>query len=232
MPKVIIIAGPNGAGKTTFAKSYLPVEAGVIQFVNADMIAAGISPFDPTSANVAAGRVMLERLQDLVEDRRDFALETTLSGRWLAKQITGWKAAGYEIELYYLKLSTVEVSFGRIRQRVKNGGHNIPEEVARRRFDRSLGLLEDLYKNLVDLWSEWDNGQYIPLILGSERMASITTEQSNEMPEQLKLALQAMRRGVRQAFLNGEAYDPDGRGKAYWETHDEFCQPITDTKSA
>jgi predicted ABC-type ATPase len=165
MPKVIIIAGPNGAGKTTFAKSYLPVEAGVIQFVNADMIAAGISPFDPTSANVAAGRVMLERLRDLVEDQRDFALETTLSGRWLAKQILDWKCVGYEVELYYLRLSTVEVSLERIEQRVKNGGHNIPEEVARRRFDRSLGLLEELYKNLVDVWSVWNNEGDIPILL-------------------------------------------------------------------
>jgi predicted ABC-type ATPase len=101
----------------------------------------------------------------LVEDQRDFALETTLSGRWLAKQILDWKCVGYEVELYYLRLSTVEVSLERIEQRVKNGGHNIPEEVARRRFDRSLGLLEELYKNLVDVWSIWNNEGDIPILL-------------------------------------------------------------------
>lgn len=168
MPKAIIIAGPNGAGKTTFAREFLPNEAGVLQFVNADLIAAGLSPFDPQSANVAAGRAMLKRLEDLVSAQTDFAVETTLSGRWLANQILEWRLRGYTVTLHYLKLPSVEVSLERIRQRVRNGGHNIPEDVARRRFNRSLGLLESVYKELVDDWSVWDNQGDRPIQIESK----------------------------------------------------------------
>ncbi len=156
MPKVIIIAGPNGAGKTTFARQFLPNEARTIQFVNADLIAAGISPFDPSSANVSAGRVMLKRLVDLADEGLDFAIETTLSGLWLKDHVESWRARGYFVELYYLRISTVDITLNRIRNRVKNGGHDIPEEVARRRFKRSLDLLESVYKDSVDAWMIYD----------------------------------------------------------------------------
>ena len=156
MPKVIIIAGPNGAGKTTFARQFLPNEAKTIQFVNADLIAAGISPFDPASADVAAGKAMLRRLDDLAREGLDFALETTLSGLWLRDHILNWQSKGYSVELYYLRLSSAEISLERIRKRVSNGGHNIPEDVARRRFGRSLDLLDRVYKNAVDEWFVYD----------------------------------------------------------------------------
>lgn len=152
MPKALIIAGPNGARKTTFARSFLPNEAHTLQFVNADLIAAGISPFDPASADVTAGRVMIKRLDDLVAEGVDFAVETSLSGTWLRGQILAWRAQGIYVKLYYLRLSSVEISLDRIRRRVERGGHNIPEAVARRRFDRSLRLLEEVYKNAVDEW--------------------------------------------------------------------------------
>jgi predicted ABC-type ATPase len=167
MPKVVIIAGPNGAGKTTFARNFLPNEAATVQFVNADLIAAGISPFDPASAAFAAGRVMLRRLSELVHERKDFALETTLSGNWLRDQILEWRTYGYEIELYYLRLSSVEISLERIRTRVLRGGHNIPENVARRRFQRSRTLFETVYKGLVDEWFLYDNDGDEPLPVSS-----------------------------------------------------------------
>ncbi len=168
MPRAIIIAGPNGAGKTTFAKEFLPKEAGVIQFVNADLIAAGLSPFDPQSANVAAGRAMLNRLSQLAAEGKDFAVETTLSGRWLANQIPVWRSRGYSVRLYYLRLPSIEVSLERIHQRVKNGGHDVPEDIVRRRFGRSLYLLESRYKDLVDDWSVWDNRGERPTLVDSK----------------------------------------------------------------
>jgi len=148
MPRVLIIAGPNG----TFARQFLPNEAATLQFVNADLIAAGISPFDPASADVSAGRVMIKRLEDLSNEGVDFALETTLSGTWLRDHIVGWQAKGYVVSLHYLRPMSVEVTLERIRIRVSQGGHHIPEAVARRRFERSLNLLETVYKNLVDHW--------------------------------------------------------------------------------
>lgn len=168
MPRAIIIAGPNGAGKTTFAREFLPNEAGVLQFVNADLIAVGLSPFDPASANVAAGRAMLKRLEDLASNGSDFAVETTLSGRWLAGYITDWRDRGYTVTLHYLRLSSVEISLERIRQRVRDGGHNIPEDVARRRFPRSWKLLQTIYKNLVDDWSVWDNDRQDSILIESK----------------------------------------------------------------
>lgn len=167
MPNVLIIAGPNGAGKTTFAREFLPNEARTIQFVNADLIAAGISPFDPASADVTAGRTMIRRLDDLAEEGLDFALETTLSGMWLKPHILNWRERGYVVKLHYLRLSRVELSLERVKNRVAKGGHNIPEDVIRRRFDRSLRLLESTYKNLVDDWFVYDNDSRTVLVESS-----------------------------------------------------------------
>jgi predicted ABC-type ATPase len=157
MPRAIILAGPNGAGKTTFAREFLPNEAAMIQFVNADLIAAGISPFAPDTANVSAGRIMIERLEALVARQEDFAIETTLSGKWLAGHIRNWQAQGYVVKLHFLRLTSPDLSLARVRNRVAHGGHDIPEEVLRRRFGRSLELLESTYKNLVDDWFVYDN---------------------------------------------------------------------------
>jgi predicted ABC-type ATPase len=157
MPRVIIIAGPNGAGKTTFAREFLPNEAATLQFVNADLIAAGLSPFDPDSANVEAGRLMIERLGQLAGRGEDFALETTLSGKWLVRHVRDWQARGYVVKLHYIRLPSVEVSIQRVQNRVAHGGHGIPEDVLRRRFNRSLELFESTYKNLVDDWFVYHN---------------------------------------------------------------------------
>lgn len=157
MPRALIIAGPNGAGKTTFAREYLPNEAQVLQFINADLIAQGISPFAPSSADVLAGRIMIQRIQEMVAEGSDFAIETTLSGNWLVKHILEWKANGYTVELFYVRLESPDISVSRVKTRVLKGGHHIPENVIRRRFQRSLAMFERKYKPIVDDWMVYDN---------------------------------------------------------------------------
>lgn len=168
--KIIIIAGPNGAGKTTFAREFLPNEAGVIQFVNADLIAAGLSPFAPEAAALQAGRLMLTQIADHVAHRRSFALETTLSGLGYARQIPQWRALGYAVALHFLALSSVDMAVARVEQRVKQGGHAIPQDVIRRRFASGQTNLAR-YCALVDDWAIYDNSGSKPVLL-SERCLS------------------------------------------------------------
>jgi predicted ABC-type ATPase len=129
-PRIIIIAGPNGAGKTTFAREYLPSEAACPVFINADLIAAGISPFAPEAAALRAGRVMLQELSHHFAARCSFAFETTLSGRGYLRSIEKWRASGYQVKIIFLQLASAEEAIARVAQRVKQGGHNIPEEVS------------------------------------------------------------------------------------------------------
>lgn len=122
--KIIIIAGPNGAGKTTFAEEFLPREADCPAFVNAGLIAAGLAPFQPERAAFRAGRLMLEEIYNHVLKGENFALETTLSGRGYAGLIPGWQEGGYIIKLFFLRLASPELAIARVRQRVREGGHN------------------------------------------------------------------------------------------------------------
>jgi len=163
VPRVLIIAGPNGAGKTTFAKEFLPNEGALRQFVNADLIAQGISPFAPDTADVAAGRAMLARLDELSGSGVDFALETTLSGRWLLGHISKWRAMGYSVVLLYLQLSDPELAISRVANRVSLGGHHIPEDV----ILRSLELRDSVYKGAVDRWFVYDNDFSATLLIQS-----------------------------------------------------------------
>jgi len=156
-PRCIVIAGPNGAGKTTFAKEFLPNEAGVLHFVNADLIAAGLSPLDPAAAQVAAARILLKELDRLSGERKDFAFETTLSGITYVDRLRKWKANGYRIEMVFLKLDSVELALKRIELRVKSGGHNVPKADVRRRFKRGWANFEAHYKVLADHWTVYDN---------------------------------------------------------------------------
>ena len=128
-PRVLIIAGPNGAGKTTFAREFLPNEAGCPVFVNADLIAAGLSPFTPNTAAIRAGRLMLQELARHFAARSSFAFETTLSGRGYLRLIDQWQAAGYRVKLIFLQLASAEEAIGRVAQRVKQGGHDVPVTV-------------------------------------------------------------------------------------------------------
>jgi len=163
--RVIIIAGPNGAGKTTFAREFLPNEAGCPVFVNADLIAAGLSPFAPGSAAVQAGRVMLRELARHFAARESFAFETTLAGRGYLRLIDAWQAAGYRVKLIFLQLGHVDDAIARVAQRVRQGGHNIPEHVIRRRFAVGIRNFENLYAPKVDSWALYDNNGAQPVLL-------------------------------------------------------------------
>jgi predicted ABC-type ATPase len=163
--KIIIIAGPNGAGKTTFAGEFLPKEAHCPAFVNADLIAAGLAPFEPERAAFRAGRLMLEEIHNHVRRGESFAFETTLSGRGYAGLIPGWRARGYIVKLFFLRLASPDLAVARVRQRVREGGHNIPEPVIRRRFVGGLRNFEVMYKPLVDEWALYDNSGGEPVLI-------------------------------------------------------------------
>jgi predicted ABC-type ATPase len=163
--KIIIIAGPNGAGKTTFAEEFLPKEAGCPTFVNADLIAAGLAPFDPEQAAFRAGRLMLEEIYRHARRGERFAFETTLSGRIYAGLIPGWRKNGYTVKLFFLQLALPELAIARVRQRVREGGHNVPEPLIRRRFAAGLRNFEHLYKPLVDEWALYDNSGSEPVLI-------------------------------------------------------------------
>ncbi|MBG9388101.1 zeta toxin family protein [Caenimonas aquaedulcis] len=156
-PKIIIVAGPNGAGKTTFAREFLPGEAACSSFINADLIAAGLSPFAPERAAIQAGRLMLESIGQHVARHESFALETTLSGQGYARQIPQWRKLGYRVELHFLALESAEQAIERVAQRVSQGGHDIPEPTIRRRFESGRRLFDTIYRPLVDRWHLYDN---------------------------------------------------------------------------
>lgn len=156
-PRCIVIAGPNGAGKTTFAKEFLPNEAGVLHFVNADLIAAGLSPLNPAAAQVAAARILLKELDRLSGSRKDFAFETTLSGLTYLERLKRWRADGYRIEMVFLRLDSVDLALKRIELRVRSGGHDVPKTDVRRRFKRGWANFEAHYKQLADHWAVYDN---------------------------------------------------------------------------
>ena len=156
-PNVLILAGPNGAGKTTFAREFVRKELGFKHFVNADLIAAGMSPFEPELAAIAAGRVMLDQIKHLVRSRENFVIETTLSGLGYARHIRNWRASGYHVSLIFLSLRSANVALERVRNRVKQGGHNIPPDVIKRRFIAGLENFNKIYKDVVDEWQVLDN---------------------------------------------------------------------------
>ena len=154
---IIIIAGPNGAGKTTFAREFLPNEAGCPTFVNADLIAEGLNPLQPEQEAMAAGRMMLDMIRRYVSEGRSFAFETTLSGRTYASMIPRWQEQGYRVRLYFLRLPSPEVAISRVRQRVSTGGHSVPDDVIRRRFNSGWNNFEAVYQELVDEWKLYDS---------------------------------------------------------------------------
>ena len=163
--RIIIIAGPNGAGKTTFAKEFLPNEANCPVFINADLIAAGLSPFNPEAAAVTAGRLMLGQIADHARRRQSFAFETTLSGRGYLNKISCWQKQGYRVKLIFLALESAQDAIERVAVRVRQGGHYIAPEIIKRRFDSGLYNFENLYCHQVDVWQRYNNnGEYPKLI--------------------------------------------------------------------
>lgn len=163
--KIIIISGPNGAGKTTFARAFLPEEAQCPRFINADLIAAGLSPFAPESEAFKAGRLMLAEIAACTVKGESFGFETTLSGLAYLRHIEDWRQQGYHIALFFLSLPTPELAIARVAERVKQGGHNIPEPVIRRRFSAGMSNFEKHYRHAVDAWALYDNSGDSPVLI-------------------------------------------------------------------
>ena len=163
--KVIILAGPNGAGKTTFARAFLPAEAELPRFINADQIAAGLAAFAPETAAIRAGRLMLEEIAICAGRGDSFAFETTLSGLGYLRSIREWRGNGYRVSLYFLSLPTPELAVARVAERVSQGGHDVPEAVVRRRFAGGLNNFNRHYKLAVDDWALYDNTATTPMLL-------------------------------------------------------------------
>ncbi len=160
-----IIAGPNGAGKTTFAEEFLPMEAKCLNFINADLIAAGLAPFYPERVAIRAGKLMLEEIDRCIQKGKSFAFETTLSGRIYIKKINEMKANGYKVIIYYLKLASVDLAIERVKLRVFEGGHSVPISDIKRRFERSWRNFQEIYKGLVDEWIVFDTSGHKPKII-------------------------------------------------------------------
>lgn len=149
-PNLYIIAGPNGAGKTTASYTLLPEILHCVNFVNADEIARGLSPFSPETVDVQAARIMLDRIDELLSQKADFGIETTLATRSYVQLVRRAQASGYKVHLLFFYLETPEQAIQRVAQRVSNGGHGIPEEVIRRRFKRGIDNLLHLYLPICD----------------------------------------------------------------------------------
>ncbi|MFH1576016.1 MAG: zeta toxin family protein [Candidatus Margulisiibacteriota bacterium] len=150
--EVYIVSGPNGSGKTTFVRQFLPEYVNVKNFVNADDIAVGLSPFDYSSMNIKSGKLMLGLIDEYIGKGESFGFETTLAGkRWL-KMMRELKDAGYNIFLFFLDIASAELAISRIKYRVESGGHDIPEETARRRYIRSRANFWYNYKAIADNW--------------------------------------------------------------------------------
>jgi predicted ABC-type ATPase len=165
--RIILIAGPNGAGKTTFATEFLPGEANCPDFINVDLIAAGLSPFDPQRVAIRAGCLMLKEIRRRVRAGQSFAFETTLAGRYYAQMIPRWRKAGYHVKLIFLSLPSPELAVARVAARVAQGGHDVPEEVIRLRFDLASRNFQMLYRDLVDSWVWYDNNGSTPVGVAS-----------------------------------------------------------------
>lgn len=157
MPSVIILAGCNGVGKTTASETVLVESLKLFTFVNADTIAKGLSAYNPEASAMEAGRIMLERLNELANQKKDFAFETTLSGRGYVRWFRDWHTAGYYLHLVYIWLNDVNLAVQRVAQRVREGGHNIPEDRIRERYERSVRNFFQLYEPLVDSWDVFEN---------------------------------------------------------------------------
>lgn len=178
--RLYIIAGPNGAGKTTASMEYLKADLHCMEFVNADNIAYGLSPFQPEKVAIAAGKLMLKRIDELLELQVDFAIETTLSSKQLISTIERAKEKHYEIILLFYWLDSVDLAIRRVENRVANGGHNIPNDIIERRYNRGIINLFQVYKNLVDYWLLIDNSNINPEIIAEGTSQEIKVNIENK----------------------------------------------------
>jgi predicted ABC-type ATPase len=167
-PSLYVIAGPNGAGKTTFARTFLPKYADCLPFVNADLIALGLSPFAPEAAALRAGRLVLDQIKDLSRQRVDFGLETTLSGKSYALLFRRLRQEGYRVNLFFLWIPDANMAVARVASRVRRGGHHIPEDDIRRRHARGMRNFVEVYRPLLDSWILFENSGETPIIIALE----------------------------------------------------------------
>jgi predicted ABC-type ATPase len=174
MSEIYVIGGCNGSGKTTFALNIFP-NLGNIEFVNADIIAAELDRNNPDRVAIQASRIMLERLKTLARQKADFAFETTLAARTFAPFLRQCQAEGYRVNLIYVWLNSVELAIARVALRVSSGGHNIPEDVIRRRYSRGRKNFIEIYTKLADRWQVYDNSSSNQLIAFSNNINQTIT---------------------------------------------------------
>ncbi len=167
-PQLYVIAGPNGAGKTTFAREFLPHQVECLEFVNADLIAGGLSPLAPEAAAIQAGRLMLQQIRSLAAQGKDFGFETTLAGRSNLKLFHELRRRGYEIHVFFVWLRSVELALRRVADRVRLGGHNVPAVVVRRRYAKGLRNLYGDYRAIWNSINFYDNSGASPVLVYTE----------------------------------------------------------------
>lgn len=173
MKNVYIIAGPNGSGKTTFAKTFLPEYAKCDRFINADLIAAGLSPFSPQQVAIKSGKLVLEQIKVYADNGVDFGFETTMSGVTYLKYLKMLKDKGYKINIFFLWIPNAQLAIARVKDRVGKGGHNVPIEDIRRRFNRSMNKFFKEYRLLSDKWILFNNAETVPKIIAKKQNAHI-----------------------------------------------------------
>lgn len=169
MPNLYIIAGPNGAGKTTSAKYLVPDVFAANYFINADEIARTINPLKPEKAALEAGRLMLTQIDELIKNKKDFVFETTLSAKTYVGLVNKAKKLGYKTHLIFLYLKSFKLAQKRVKERVKNGGHNIPEDVIERRYNGGLKNFFELYQPIVNSWFFYDNTETLPELIAAKK---------------------------------------------------------------
>lgn len=181
MPNLYIIAGCNGAGKTTASYTVLPEMLNCKEFVNADEIAKGLSPFQPETVAFEAGRIMLNRIHDLIHQRVDFGFETTLSSKGYSQLIKEARLHGYVVFLIFIWLESVELAKNRVTLRVSKGGHNIPADVIERRYKRGLNNFFNIYHQLADVWAFYNNSSPKPDLIAEGTANVINTVYNNDL---------------------------------------------------
>ncbi len=183
MPTLYIIGGPNGVGKTTFADEYLPDEIKKLEFINADLIARGLSPYDPEAVAIEAGKIALKRIKELIAQKASFTWETTMSGKsavvWLRKA----RESGYILKAYFLWVRHPDTTITRIRQRVTEGGHNIPEDVSRRRFFKTIQNFVSIYRPIIHNWKLFQNEHPGPRLLALEKYGRLIVRDRRRLAE-------------------------------------------------